>query len=254
MNIARAKGWKVEGQVERGESGTQHLQLCLRTPQVRFSAVKGTFQRAHIEVARNVAALRNYVAKEETKESDLPEQDNKYPSLSKMWELIFELFHTHDKEGWDECALYDGEIRFYRDADQERLLCDPLAVLGDAAAHLIKQGYFVEHHVCNPCVRSQWKHFHSEILLRSFNNISARQKLLETDRQTDTPHLNVPMLDTDINNAHDNAREEAGLQEVGGSPSNEGSDRDSEGSSPSSLGTDSGCSESDCEETDRSEE
>ena len=66
ISEARQKGWKVEGQLERGEQGTEHYQLILRTPQVRFSAVKQVFPRAHIEVARNVGALTAYVHKEDT--------------------------------------------------------------------------------------------------------------------------------------------------------------------------------------------
>lgn len=67
IHIARQKGWKVEGQKERGEQGTEHYQLMLRTPQVRFSAVKKQFPRAHIELARNPSALATYVSKEETR-------------------------------------------------------------------------------------------------------------------------------------------------------------------------------------------
>jgi len=259
MDMARSKGWKVEGQVEKGENGTPHRQLCVRTPQVRFSAMKKAFARGHIEVARNVVALRNYVAKEETKVSELPAQDNKYPSLAKTWELIFESFYTHDKDGWDECALYDGKVRLYRDQDQRELESDPLAWLGEATATLIKQGYFVEHHVCNPSVRSQWKNFHEEILIRAFNNIEARRKAAEnkqSDRQTDDAFetkLNIPTINTQ-HHADAYTQQEGGLQEAGGSPSSEESFSDEEGTGSSSFGADSSCGESDCETSDCSQE
>lgn len=74
---ARQKGWQVEGQLEKGKEGTEHYQLMVKTPQVRFSAVKKQFPRAHIEIARNPAALAQYVAKEETREADLPKASDK---------------------------------------------------------------------------------------------------------------------------------------------------------------------------------
>ena len=63
IQLARQKGWKVEGQKEVGKEGTPHYQLMLKTPQVRFSAVKKLFPRAHIEIARNATALAQYVTK-----------------------------------------------------------------------------------------------------------------------------------------------------------------------------------------------
>ena len=42
-NIARAKqrsGWKVEGQLEKGENGTPHYQLMVKTPQIRFDPLR----------------------------------------------------------------------------------------------------------------------------------------------------------------------------------------------------------------------
>ena len=60
-------GWKLEGQFEVGKEGTRHFQGMLKTPQVRFAAIKRVFPRAHIEVARNKEALANYVKKEETR-------------------------------------------------------------------------------------------------------------------------------------------------------------------------------------------
>lgn len=250
LDEARSCGWKIEGQVERGQNGTDHLQLCVRTPQVRFARMKKAFPRAHIEIARNVTALRQYVAKEETKVADLPAQDNKYPSLSKMWEMIFELFHTHDKSGWNDVALWEGRIELYYDKDQRFYKSDPLAWFGEAVARLILKGYYVEHHACNPSVRSQWKNFHDEILIRAYNNILAREKAVEnmqTDRQTDSVQsLEIPVLQESITNADANKGEEGGLQEAGGITPSEESVSYSEGEGSSTFGSDSSCSESDC--------
>lgn len=202
VSVARAKGWRVDGQVECGENGTPHFQLLVKTPQVRFSALKKTFPRGHIEIARNPAALSKYVVKEETRVADLPEQNNKYPSLSRLYDLIWERFDTNDKEGWD---FFDESKypRFYSDRLQDWIEADPLDWLDAVARDLIDQGYFVEHHICNPSVRAAWKRFHKNILSRS------RQRVLEirrqTDRQTDNlvQTVEIPLLEDDINNAND---------------------------------------------------
>jgi len=61
-------GWRLTGQVEEAPTtGKLHLQLMLKTPQVRFSAVKSQFPQAHIEVARDRRALATYVQKAETR-------------------------------------------------------------------------------------------------------------------------------------------------------------------------------------------
>jgi len=95
---ARQKGWKVDGQLEKGENGTPHYQLIVRTPQVRFSAVKKAFPRAHIEVARNPTALASYVKKSETREGELPKTESKYPSQSAYFKLVVEALYDVDKD------------------------------------------------------------------------------------------------------------------------------------------------------------
>lgn len=57
----------VVGQDEIGEEGTLHLQYAVQCKsQQRFSAIKAWLPRAHIEPARNVKALQNYVTKTES--------------------------------------------------------------------------------------------------------------------------------------------------------------------------------------------
>lgn len=164
MNLARQKGWKVEGQLERGEQGTPHYQLLVKTPQVRFSAVKKAFPRAHIEVARNVAALEQYVNKEETREGELPVQQERYPSLSRLWELFADWVSDHRltlaKETWNEDQWLFHFDMFIRDS--------------------IIDGYFVESMAVNPQVRGCVKKYGREILIR-VQNIGR-----QTDRQTDS--------------------------------------------------------------------
>ena len=167
---ARAAGWNVEGQLEKGAEGTEHYQLMVNTPQTRFSAIKKMFPTAHIEIARKPSALKAYVHKEDTREGQLPEQSKFYPSVNKMWELMFD---WTTKEYPD---YYSERIKEFRLMSSEKRL----RYLDEAAAGLISWGYFIEHHVVNPQVRSGFAKFAPEIIRRT-------QRLLESaeDRQTD---------------------------------------------------------------------
>ena len=53
-------------QDEVGDNGTLHIQLCANTNQVRFSQMKVWLPRAHVEVARNSQACKNYCKKSDT--------------------------------------------------------------------------------------------------------------------------------------------------------------------------------------------
>lgn len=73
--------WRLEGQFERGEeNGTLHLQAMLRTPQERWSAIKKVFPRGHILLARNPAALKNYVHKDDTRVGEFETRSSEIPS------------------------------------------------------------------------------------------------------------------------------------------------------------------------------
>lgn len=168
ISLARQKGWKVDGQLEKGENGTPHYQLIVKTGQVRFSAVKKAFPRAHIEVARNVQALEQYVHKEDTREGELVSSNDKYPSVSKLWDLFFEFVDrqtdkTLQKEFW-------SEDKFLEEFD----LC---------IRDLIVRGYYVESMAVNPQIRACVKKFGRELLIRSQ---SVRR---QTDSQTDVESI-----------------------------------------------------------------
>jgi len=174
---ARQKGWKVDGQLEKGENGTPHYQLIVRTPQVRFSAVKKAFPRAHIEIARNPTALASYVKKSETREGELPKTESKYPTQSAYFKLVVEVLYDVDKDLRIDmtCAQwYDTS----RKGDQEQRLLD---ALDEATRYLIRSGYHVETLAVNPQTRSAWKRFGMDIVYRSQLEIDADR---QTDRQT----------------------------------------------------------------------
>lgn len=192
--MARQRGWKVDGQLEKGENGTPHYQLILKTPQVRFSAVKKAFPRAHIEVARNVQALEQYVKKDETRVSALASSSEKYPSLSRFWILITEQVNSQnwlhiDGDKWyRDCFDFFGYKRStYENYESMTSGCicrfnQDLAVqvFESCVEHLIGEGYHVEHFFSPPNI-SVFKKFHFSLLRRSMAELSA-----QTDRQTDT--------------------------------------------------------------------
>jgi len=174
INLVRQRGWVIVGQVERGEAGTYHLQLALKTPQVRFSAVKKMFPRAHIEVARNPAALLQYVSKSDTRVAQLPQSSELYPSLSKLWTLIYQIYDTDDKYGWDLCST---DVCPYNVDDHKVYEEAPLKWFDQQIHKLIQEGYHVETMAVNPQVRATWKLYHQSIMNRTRIEEEARVEI-----------------------------------------------------------------------------
>lgn len=156
-NVAQAKqkGWKVEGQLEKGTEGTPHYQLIVITPQSRFSQIKKAFPRAHIEICRNKEALLNYVKKEETRIGELPLNDT-YPSMSKVMDWYGEYHHTAWKLYGHECF-------------------DFLDLFDQMINQKIREGYYVEAIGVNPQVRSSIKRYGKAIAHRYIHKTKDRQ-------------------------------------------------------------------------------
>lgn len=191
--LARQMGWIVSGQKEQGASETPHYQLMVKTPQVRFSAVKRQFPRAHIEVARDKHALQKYVNKEDTRVGQLPE-NKKYPTMAEFWMLVYHHWSRMDKDCLNYDALLEGNVRFYYDDDDRAFSADPLPWMDEAARRYIRDGYHVETLATNPAVRSAWKKFGREILERCHNSNRLemeRENNAQTDRQTDSVEIPV---------------------------------------------------------------
>jgi len=188
--LARQKGWKVEGQLEQGTEGTPHYQLLVKTPQVRFSAVKKAFPRGHVEQARNAVALQQYVNKEEGRLSGLPTAQEKYPSLSKFWILVYQQFAA---QNWLDLCDEFPKVLWTREVGKQPIL----SLFDKSVGNLIDVGYHVESIAANPATRSMFKSFWQNIFLRSYN------ELMETDRQTDIAVESVVSLPGfEHNNAH----------------------------------------------------
>lgn len=216
--LARQKGWRVEGQKEKGAEGTSHYQLFLQTPQVRFSAIKKAFPRAHIEVARNIAALKAYVHKADTREGELPLSNAKYPSLSKFWHLIFERCQRYNwidwsdspiRHWWKEAFDFFCVPRFNYDdwslpaPTQQQREDFAFKVFTDLTGELIREGFHVEHFYSPPNI-SVFKKFHFQLLQRAFDEINA-----QTARQTDA----LDLQEVDVPTIHNNAQEDVSEEE-----------------------------------------
>lgn len=152
-------GWKLEGQFEQGENGTNHFQGMLSTPQVRFSAVKKVFPRAHIEVARNRKALQQYVSKQETRIAEFAARQSDIPT-------IFEYQNTIAAR-WDN-AEFD---RRYAEACKRARPFDSSDIAMDYLDHLVSEDIErgirgIEFIAINPMWRSSWKKFWRSIITR----------------------------------------------------------------------------------------
>lgn len=196
ISVARQKGWQVTGQKEMGAEGTLHYQLMLRTPTVRFSAVKKAFPRAHIEVARAPVALAKYVAKEETRVSALPEAQERYPSLSKFWGLVvkaLDAINPYIVASWMGCADWDDVKGGGRRPTQEE-------GLNLAVKWLITYGYHVETLAVNPQVISAWKKFGLELMTRHCSEMAEREEqatsAVETEDSVSVPTTNGQEVST----------------------------------------------------------
>lgn len=200
VNLATQKGWKATGQREVGKDGTPHYQMMLRTPQVRFSAVKKVFPRAHIEVAKQPAALASYVTKEETRVGDLPAQSSMYPSLSKYWVLVLQELNDGSKDGLDADELENDRVKFYCTRANELWKKKPLHFLDIATRQLIRKGFHVEGIGANPNTRSQWNLFGEDLLLRSYQSL----KNVEIEHTPDAVQNDIQ--ETDSSSLHSRSR------------------------------------------------
>lgn len=157
-NCTMAPGWKLEGQYEKGEEGTEHFQGMLTTPQVRFSAVKKQFPRAHIEVARSKQALKKYVSKEDTRVAEFA--GNATMNMFQSQDLIASLW---DNDEYHRRVANEQIFKMYK-GDSDAIA---LAYVDNIVEEQIESGVIgLEFTAINPMWRSSWKRFHQAILGR----------------------------------------------------------------------------------------
>lgn len=151
-------GWKLTGQLERGEGeGTLHYQGMLKTNQVRFSAVKKEFPRAHIEVARDKAALAKYVQKEETRVAAV----EAIPTLFEYQGIIADKWVEDDfQHRWQlACSNSGANV-----PDIDTVAMRYLDSLVEADIQIGRRG--AEFIAINPMWRSSWMRFWRSIINR----------------------------------------------------------------------------------------
>lgn len=174
IQAAHSLGWGTEGQIEKGREGTEHYQLCVKTPQVRWSQVKKVFPTAHIEPARNRKALEQYVAKEDTRVESLKKVEISvltYPQVrTKFFQWLLESYdiessfmnHEHRLLVWDE---------FIGLSIREGMECDLIGMNPQNRA----------------CVARYWDAY----IARASTSRQTIDRAL--DRQTDTQEVSAPM-------------------------------------------------------------
>lgn len=151
-------GWKLEGQYEVGAEGTRHFQGLLRTPQVRFSAVKKSFPRAHIEVAKNLKALEQYVHKTETKDGDFASRSSTIPTL---WDYVAIVAREWNDDDFKQ-------LRDRRESENEFDVGETALMYIDSivARHIQSGMRGVEFISINPMWRTMWKKHWFSVLVR----------------------------------------------------------------------------------------
>jgi len=160
-------GWKLEGQFEVGKEGTRHFQGYLRTPQCRFSAIKKALPRAHIEPAKNVAALKKYVHKEESRVDVYT--PGSVPTIFEYQETVASAWNNDEwaqlsqnvlEENIDDLAMLYLDTLVKRDIEAGKRGCEWIAI--------------------NPMWRSSWKKFWRSIIKRH-----ARSQTLRTEEASE---------------------------------------------------------------------
>jgi len=160
--------WMLQGQLEEGAEGTLHYQGMLTTPQVRFSAVKKIFPRAHIEVARNKSALQKYVSKEETRIATVDTNVSTIPTL-------FDYQHKIASR-WNDDE-FDELLEKWKKLDDAKKTIGDIALdyIDSLVAEDIEAGLNgVEYIAINPMWRSAWKRFWKAMVYRERKKIESQ--------------------------------------------------------------------------------
>lgn len=173
---------KVMGQLEKGENGTPHIQGMLNTDSVRFSQIKRALPRAHIEVARKPAALAQYVQKEDTRLAPL--QTTQVATQADIQRECLELAladYRREKlsnnftkdEFYDWMVLHNIQYKAWSEA-----------LLDASVKKLVRAGYYgIEFVMCNPQVRTAFKKYFCEIVIREYGRSQGNQEGSEADEE-----------------------------------------------------------------------
>jgi len=163
-------GWKLKGQVEEAPTtGQLHLQLMLKTPQVRFSAVKRQFPKAHIEQAIDAHALALYVQKNETRVMAV--QQTEAPTIWQFSEMVVNRVDIAEMiyyiKQWR--ALEMDAIVYWDDATPEEMLRYVDILVGRFVHEGIRGAEFMG---INPMFRSAWKTYGKSMTMRMLDRMN----------------------------------------------------------------------------------
>lgn len=171
------KGW--DGQLEKGDNGTPHIQAALKTDSVKFSMVKRVLARAHIEPARNAVALRQYVHKEETRVATMP--SIRAASLGDIQRELLTVVQSHlsHKGQWFEHVPSGKKfVKKYIETDDDFEMVlrknawyiheTKAAMFDESINNLIRQGYYgAEMYGANNLTRSSILKYFESIVIRT---------------------------------------------------------------------------------------
>lgn len=184
----------AQGQLECGENGTPHIQGLLKTQSVRFAQVKKLLPRAHIEKAKNLFALTQYVAKEETRLAPIANDMVASPRVvqERLTSIVMEKLYDkgnpirwrqeyiQNKFVWKPAFADESDTLRHLYNNKEYIQAHSDEFLDKAVAQLIENGYYgIEFAVANNQVRNGYKKYMSSIIIRHY----ASQVHLEEEDQ-----------------------------------------------------------------------
>lgn len=163
----------VDGQLERGENGTLHIQGYVKTQHGRFlQKLRAALPRAHVEVAKNPTALVQYCKKEETRVGKIESVRTAGPG-DVQHAVYQELLYNGRKyyKDWDidQDGFFENLQRFSFEIRR-----DWEAHLDEAVKYLIRHGWYgVEFAAANQQIRLAFKKYIVEILYRCHSHAQA---------------------------------------------------------------------------------
>lgn len=148
IDAATQAGWRVVGQLEKGDNGTPHYQLCVTAP-VEWKTMKSHFTRANIQEAEDPEALEKYCTKKATRVLDLTNVKPKSKkreqySSADFYNDVFHEAYEQNGEGTDELINKDNNLQTY-----------------DAAVNqlILQNGYDIAVRATRPDVRSAYRKY-----------------------------------------------------------------------------------------------
>lgn len=185
--------WALSGQMEKcPTTGVQHFQGMLTTPQIRFSAVKRVFPKAHIELCKNKIALVKYVKKEDTRIQSIPDRSSNIPTL---WDYSDSLATAYNSDEFEVFKTKYTEKDIVKMTQNDMILeyIDTLVSLD------IERGLKgIEFIAINPMFRSAWKKFGISMIRRAESNISSDRSIdnattqSQTEGETESDQQDIP--------------------------------------------------------------